>query len=74
MQIFKDLWRIISTEDFRNYLLQGFGNTLLITICAALIGLFIGFVVAIVKILVFIKFPPWRLIFLYLEYIKKKVS
>mgnify|MGYP002520125250 CR=1 FL=1 len=32
MQIFKDLWKIISTEDFRNYLLQGFGNTLLITI------------------------------------------
>ena len=46
-----DLWEIITTEKFRGYLLQGFGNTLLITICAALIGLVLGFIVAIVKIL-----------------------
>lgn len=32
------------------YLLQGFGNTLLITIFAALIGLALGFTVAIIKI------------------------
>lgn len=51
MQILKDLWLIISTEDFRNYLFQGFGNTLIITFCAAMIGLILGFIVAIIKIL-----------------------
>ncbi len=51
MKFFEDLWKIISTPDFRGYLLQGFGNTLVITICSALIGLIIGFIVAIIKIL-----------------------
>ena len=51
MKFFNDLWRIISTPDFRGYLFQGFGNTLVITICSAIIGLLIGFTVAIIKIL-----------------------
>ena len=51
MKFFNDLWRIISTPDFRSYLFQGFGNTLVITVCSAIIGLLIGFTVAIIKIL-----------------------
>lgn len=51
MKFFEDLWKIITTPDFRSYLFQGFGNTLIITICSAIIGLLIGFVVAIIKIL-----------------------
>lgn len=51
MKFFEDLWKIISTPDFRGYLFQGFANTLVITICSALIGLLIGFIVAIIKIL-----------------------
>ena len=51
MQLLKYLWEIIITKNFRNYLFQGFFNTLIITICAALIGLVIGFIVAIIKIL-----------------------
>ena len=49
--LFKDIISIIKTPSYRNYLLQGFLNTLIVTIFAALIGLVIGFVVAIVKIL-----------------------
>ncbi len=49
--LFTDIYTIISTPSYRNYLLQGFLNTLIVTIIAALIGLVIGFIVAIVKIL-----------------------
>lgn len=51
MKFFNDLWKIISTPEFRNYFFQGFGGTLVITILAALIGLVIGFIVAIIKVL-----------------------
>lgn len=51
MQLFKDLWKIIITAEYRNYLIEGFLHTLLLTVIAALIGLLIGIVVATVKIL-----------------------
>ena len=49
--LIKNIFNIFFVKQFRNYLLQGFINTLIITICAALIGLVIGFIVAIIKIL-----------------------
>ena len=51
MKFFEDLWKIISTPEYRNYFFQGFGGTLVITILAALIGLVIGFIVAIIKVI-----------------------
>ncbi len=50
MNFFKDIISIITTEELRNYLFEGFKNTLVITFIAALIGLVIGFIVAIIKI------------------------
>ena len=50
MQLLKDIWQIIITAEYRNYLLEGFFHTLVLTFVAALIGLFIGLVVAIIKI------------------------
>ncbi len=50
MKLFSDIWKILSTKEYLGYLLQGFGNTLLITLIAALIGLVLGFLVAIIKI------------------------
>lgn len=49
-QLFVDIWSIITTSEYRDYLLQGFGNTLIVTVIAAIIGLVIGFSVAIIKI------------------------
>ncbi len=48
--LFNDIWKVISTAEYRNYLLDGFLNTLIITVIAAIIGLILGFVVAIIKI------------------------
>ena len=45
----KDIWQIIITAEYRNYLLEGFFHTLVLTFVAALIGLFIGLVVAIIN-------------------------
>jgi len=50
MNLFKDIFRIISTSELRNYLFEGFKNTIVIACVAALIGLVIGFIVAMVKI------------------------
>ena len=50
MNLFKDIVRIITTSELRNYLWEGFKNTLTITFIAAIMGLVIGFVVAIIKI------------------------
>ncbi len=50
MQLISDIWTIITTAEYRNYLLEGFLNTLILTVIAAVIGLVIGFIVAIVKI------------------------
>ncbi|HHU81144.1 MAG: amino acid ABC transporter permease [Bacilli bacterium] len=50
MNLIKDIIRIITTSELRNYLFEGFKNTLAITLIAAGIGLVIGFIVAIIKI------------------------
>lgn len=49
-QLFIDIWSIITTAEYRNYLFEGFLNTLVVTVIAAIIGLVIGFIVAIIKI------------------------
>ncbi len=51
MKLIEDLIKIITTKDFINYLLMGFSNTLIITICAAFLGLIIGFSIAVIKII-----------------------
>ena len=50
MKLLDDIWLILSTEEYRNYLFEGFVNTLLISIIAAVIGLVIGTVIALIKI------------------------
>ena len=50
MELFEDIWKIISTAEHRNYLLEGFLNTLIITIIAAAIGLVSGIIIAIIKV------------------------
>lgn len=50
MQLFEDLLKILKNREFLNYLIEGFFNTLFLTVLAAIIGLFIGIVVAIIKI------------------------
>ena len=50
MQLLNDIWTIIVTAEYRGYLLEGFLNTLAITIVAAIMGLIIGFIVAIIKV------------------------
>lgn len=49
MKFFQDVWKIITTQEHRQYLFDGFFNTLVITVIAALIGLIIGFLIAIIK-------------------------
>ena len=51
MKLFNDIWKIIVTAEYRNYLLQGFLHTLVLTLIAAIIGLVLGLIVAIIKIL-----------------------
>ncbi len=48
--LFRDIQRILSSKELVSYLLQGFKNTLLMTIVAAAIGLVLGFIVAMIKI------------------------
>ena len=48
--LFEDIWKILSNKDLMGYVFGGFGNTLLITLLAAAMGLVIGLVVAMVKI------------------------
>lgn len=48
--LFTAMYQIITTPKYLSYLFSGFGNTLLITLIAAIIGLVIGFFVAIIKI------------------------
>ena len=50
MQLLDDIWTIIVTAEYRGYLLEGFLNTLAITVVAAIMGLIIGFIVAIIKV------------------------
>ena len=50
LEFFNDIIEIFTTRELLMYLLQGFGNTLLLTVVSATIGLFLGFGVAIIKI------------------------
>lgn len=50
MNLFRDIFKIITTSELRNYLFEGFFNTLTVAVIAALMGLIIGFIVAIIKI------------------------
>lgn len=47
---FQDLSKIFSNKEYIGYYLSGFGNTLALTFAAALIGLVLGFAVALIKI------------------------
>lgn len=47
---FQDLYKIFSSKEYIGYYLGGFVNTLALTFSAALIGLVLGFLVALVKI------------------------
>ena len=51
MDFLENFWEILSNPTYRGWLLQGFGNTIIITVCSAILGLIIGFIVAIIKIL-----------------------
>lgn len=46
----QDIIKILSDGELVSYMIQGFFNSLLVTVISALIGLFLGFAVAIVKI------------------------
>lgn len=50
MELLQDIWEILSTTEYRNYLFEGFFNTLIVTVIAALIGLTIGIFVAVIKV------------------------
>ena len=47
---FQDLYKIFTNKEYIGYYLSGFGNTLALTFISALIGLVLGFTVALVKI------------------------
>ncbi len=51
MGFFEDFIKVFSEESFRTYMFSGFLNTIVFTLFSALIGLFLGFTVAIIKIL-----------------------
>ena len=48
--MFRDIIKILSNRDLVEYIFMGLGSTLLVTVIAALIGLVLGFAVAIIKI------------------------
>lgn len=48
--MWNDIGRILSSGELRGYIFEGFANTLLLALTAALLGLVLGFIVAIVKI------------------------
>ncbi len=48
--MFQDIIKILSDKELVGYMFQGLGNSLLVTLIAAVLGLFLGFVVAVVKI------------------------
>ena len=47
--LFKDIGKILSSEELMGYIFQGLGSTILVTLVSALIGLVLGFTVAIIK-------------------------
>lgn len=48
--LFRDIGKILSSGELVGYIFQGLGTTLLVTLVAAVMGLVIGFAVAIIKI------------------------
>ncbi|MBE7068760.1 MAG: amino acid ABC transporter permease [Clostridiales bacterium] len=48
--MFNDIIKILSNREMTGYVLEGLFHSLLVTLVAALLGLFLGFVVAVVKI------------------------
>ncbi len=50
MKLFKDIWEILSNHEYRLYLGQGFLNTLIVSAIAALIGLILGTIIALIKV------------------------
>ena len=48
--LFKDIGKILSNGELIGYVFRGLGTTLLVTLIAAVMGLVLGFVVAIVKL------------------------
>ena len=48
--LFRDIGKILSSSEFLGYIFEGFLNTLVITLFSAMIGLVLGFIVALVKI------------------------
>lgn len=48
--LFQDIYKILTDAECMGYMLEGFRNTLLLTLVAAAIGLVLGFTVAIIKI------------------------
>lgn len=48
--LFEDIKKILTTPELIGYIFEGFLNTLILTVVAAIIGLVLGFVVAIIKI------------------------
>ena len=46
----QDIIKILSNSEMVSYIFQGFWHSILVTVISALIGLFLGFIVAIVKI------------------------
>ena len=49
--MFNDIFRILSNSELVGYILDGLLHSVLITVIAAVLGLFLGFVVAVVKIM-----------------------
>lgn len=50
MKLINDIVEIITTKELRGYLFEGFFNTLVITVIAALIGFVLGVIIAIIKV------------------------
>ena len=48
--LFEDIKEILTTPELIGYVFEGFGNTLILTFTAALLGLVLGFAVALIKI------------------------
>ena len=50
MKLINDIIEIITTKELRGYLFEGFFNTLIVTVCAAAIGLVLGVIIAVIKV------------------------
>ena len=50
MELINDIIKIITTPELSGYLLEGFFNTLIVTVCAAAIGLVLGVIIAVIKV------------------------